>query len=244
MQIIFFKLELVIWWGREKNTFLFWKLFIKHHLIFFNTRIHLLICFWRYEHIVPHGRTPTAEQQNQFLAHCKRVHLDPSLLGGDSVKQIHGAHTFQKNSYHLHKGKLPPVILFCARVQWLGIEYQHKLSQGLLCPRGWQQLFTHSSCAAKGHSMTGELKKFPCSCVPRAWSFFLICRCTNFPKIRIKMESISSWKLLLASWLLKTLLRWVHSRLVNYLVVFTTLFRTSFYCSWQWTFFLFQHWTV
>lgn len=181
MQIIFFKLQLVIWWGREKNAFLFWKLFIKYHLIFFNTRIHLLICFWRYEHIVPHGQTPTAEQQNQFLAHCKRVHLDPSILGGDSVKQIHGAHTFQKNSYHLRKGKLPPVILLCGRVQWLGIQYQHKLSKGLLCPRGWQQLFTHSSCAAKGHEHDRGAQEVPLPLCAKDMAFFPHLQMHKFP---------------------------------------------------------------
>lgn len=99
MQIIFFKLELVIWWGREKNTFLFWKLFIKHHLIFFNTRIHLLICFWRYEHIVPHGQTPTAEQQNQFLAHCTRT---PHYLEGT---------LWNKSTVRTHSRKIPTIYI-------------------------------------------------------------------------------------------------------------------------------------
>lgn len=75
MQKVLFKLELVIWWDRaqllEKKHIYFWKLFIKYHLILFNTRIHLLICFWRYEHFVSHGQTPharAAESVRLFLA--------------------------------------------------------------------------------------------------------------------------------------------------------------------------------
>lgn len=158
------------------------------------------------------AKPPMPEQQNQSgwswpTPHCKGAHLDPSVPGEASVKQIHSAQCTQhsrKISCHLHKGKLPPVILFCARVQWLGIQYQHKLSK--FCPWGWQQLFSHSSCAAKGHEQQRAAQVPLPLC---AHDFFLICRCPNFPQIRTKRESWSSWELLLASWLLKRLLKWV-----------------------------------
>lgn len=74
---------------------------------------------------------------------------------------------------------------------------------------GWQQLFSYSSCAAKGHEHERGARGVPLPLCDKGMDFFLICRCPNFPKIRTKMESTSSGKRLLASWLLKTLLSWV-----------------------------------
>lgn len=142
------------------------------------------------------------EQQSQSgcswpTAHCKRVHLDPSVLGGASVKQLHSAQcpthsTFQKNFLPFTWGKAATCDCILSQGSVAGDSISAQTLQGACSAHWGRQQFSYSSCAAKGHEHQRGAQQVPLPLCAKGMGLFLIA------DAHISLKSQQKWKAHLA----------------------------------------------
>lgn len=123
------------------------------------------------------AKPPMPEQQNQSgwswpTPHCKGAHLDPSVLGEPSVKQIHSAQCTQHSrriSCHLHKESCH--LWFCFVPGFSGWGFSISTNSPGSAPGGDSSSSTTAAVLPKGTSSKGQ-HKFPCPCVHMTFSSF------------------------------------------------------------------------